>query len=243
MDKLPEKAQIMTALREGEMTVQGQFLAGSNYTFMGQIAHEGLEIPVVYKPVRGEQPLWDFPAGTLARREVAAFLISEVLNWDLVPPTVFRRKLPLGTGSLQQYIPHDPEYHYFTFDAQDKQRLMPVVIFDLLINNADRKGSHILKDEHNHLWLIDHGVCFHEEDKIRTVVWDFAGAQIPDMLLDNLRGLLEGIKKGSAVYEQVTEMITPVELAAMKARARRLIDTCRFPHPGGAHRPYPWPPV
>lgn len=243
MDKQRDKEQIMTALRAGELAVQGQFLAGSNYTFMGEIVHEGLEFPVVYKPVRGEQPLWDFPVGTLARREVAAFLISDALGWDLVPPTIFRRKLPLGAGSLQEYIPHDPEYHYFTFDAHDRQRLMPVVIFDLLINNADRKGSHILKDDNNHLWLIDHGVCFHEEEKIRTVVWDFAGAQIPEPLLDGLRNFLDAIKKGSPLYEQATEMITPLEVAAMKARARRLIDSCRFPYPGGTHRPYPWPPV
>lgn len=243
MSTLIEKPLILAALREGELNLQGQFLSGSNYTFMGLIKYQDIEFTTVYKPVRGEQPLWDFPAGTLSRREVAAFIVSEALGWDMVPPTVFRRKLPLGTGSLQQFIIHDPEYHYFTFDEADKQRLRPVVAFDLVINNADRKGSHILKDENGHLWLIDHGVCFHEEDKVRTVVWDFAGKDIPEDILSDLRKLIDELQLREDLYHHLNEMITPVEIGALVARARRLVETCRFPQPGSSHRPYPWPPV
>lgn len=243
MPLLADKAQIITALKEGELNVQGQFLAGSNYTFMGQVTYETLELAAVYKPIRGEQPLWDFPAGTLSKREVAAYVVSEALGWDLVPPTIFRRKLPLGPGSLQQFIAHDPEYHYFNFDEADRQRLKPVVLFDLVVNNADRKGSHILKDDTGHLWLIDHGVCFHEDEKIRTVVWDFAGKEIPPELLQDLTRLVDEIEARGEVFEQLHGLLAPLEINAVVSRSRRLLDTCRFPHPGGSHRPYPWPPV
>lgn len=243
MAALPAKEAILAALREGEVTVQGQFLSGSNYTFMAQVVHEDQELTAVYKPVRGEQPLWDFPSGTLSKREVAAYLLSEGLGWELVPPTVFRRKLPLGAGSLQFYVEHNVEYHYFNFEESDLQRLHPVVVFDLLINNADRKGSHIIKDEDGHLWLIDHGVCFHDEDKLRTVIWDFAGERIPEELLEDVGALTERLDARDALYEQLLDWLAPREVNAIAARGRRLLTTCRFPHPGGAHRPYPWPPV
>jgi uncharacterized repeat protein (TIGR03843 family) len=238
-----EKTTIEKALEEGEVKVQGQFLSGSNYTFMATVEDEENELVAVYKPVRGEQPLWDFPTGTLSKREVAAYYLSELLGWELVPPTIFRRKLPLGPGSLQYYIDHDPEYHYFNFEAVDKQRLKPVVVFDLLINNADRKGSHILKDKDDHLWLIDHGVCFHEEDKIRTVVWDFAGQEIPADLVKDLRKLAEHLEARDEVWSKMAEMISPLEIGGILGRAKRMMESCRFPHPGGSHRPYPWPPV
>lgn len=238
-----EKSAIMAALQEGEVNVQGQFMNGSNYTFMANVTHEGHELIAVYKPVRGEQPLWDFPTGTLSKREVAAYILSEGMGWEMVPPTVFRRKLPLGPGSLQYYIEHDPEYHYFNFTDEDKQLLKPAVVFDLIVNNADRKGSHILKDVDGHLWLIDHGVCFHEEDKIRTVVWDFAGQEIPGNLIMDLRGLAERLEKKGELWMKLAEMISPLEISGLIGRTRRLTESCRFPHPGGSHRPYPWPPV
>jgi len=181
----------ITTLEQGTITVRGEFLWGSNYTFLVEIKHQDVEVSGVYKPNKGERPLWDFPTATLSRREVAAYLVSQALGWDLVPPTVYREKGPLGSGSLQLYIEHDPEYHYFNFTEQDRQRLRPVVLFDLLINNADRKGSHILKDNEERLWLIDHGVCFHVEDKLRTVVWDFVGETVPDALCANISHLAE----------------------------------------------------
>ena len=155
----------LITLQQGEMTVQGEFLWGSNYTFLVQVEHEGTQLAAVYKPSRGERPLWDFPTASLAHREVAAYLVSEASGWQLVPATVHRKDGPAGAGSLQVFIDHDPEYHYFNFSAEDRQRLRRVALFDLLINNADRKGSHILIDPDDHLWLIDHGAAlyFHHD--------------------------------------------------------------------------------
>ena len=243
MSNLPDKNQILTALQKGEIDLQGQFLNGSNYTFMARLAYQSLDVPIVYKPVRGEQPLWDFPSGTLAKREVAAFVVSESLGWELVPPTVYRRKGPLGAGSVQLYIEHDPEYHFFNFDEKDKQRLRPVVVFDLLVNNADRKGSHILMDSNDHHWVIDHGLCFHEEDKLRTVIWDFGGQEIPTSLLDCLQKLHGQLQGKIDLTIQLLSLLQPSELSALDRRARRILDNRRFPYPGSGHRPYPWPPI
>ncbi|MCX6036355.1 MAG: hypothetical protein NTW99_00365, partial [Chloroflexi bacterium] len=166
--------EIKQALENGEVSLQGQFLFGSNYTFLVTVRHAGQEVPAVYKPRRGEQSLWDFPAASLAGREVAAYLVSEALGFGFVPLTVLRDG-PFGPGSLQQYIEHNPNLHYFTFKPADRQRLRPAALFDLLVNNADRKGGHILLQKRTRkLTLIDHGLCFHAEDKLRTVIWDFA---------------------------------------------------------------------
>lgn len=238
-----EIPQILTILKEGEMTLRGQFVHGSNYTFLTTIVRGDIEYRAVYKPVRGEQPLWDFPPGTLSGREVAAYLVSESLGWQLVPPTVYRRNAPLGAGSVQLYIEHDPEYHYFSFTPEDRQRLRPVVLFDLVVNNADRKGGHILIDESNHLWLIDHGICFHVEDKLRTVIWNFAGEPIPADLLNDLTRLLSEIEQNGDLVQRLKPFLSIAEINAMARRARRLIENGCFPHPLASRRPYPWPPV
>jgi uncharacterized repeat protein (TIGR03843 family) len=243
MSSFTDKNQILTALQKGEIDLQGQFLNGSNYTFMARLAYEALDVAIVYKPVRGEQPLWDFPNGTLAKREVAAYVVSEALGWELVPPTVYRRKGPLGAGSVQLYIEHDPEYHFFNFNEKDKQRLRPVAVFDLLVNNADRKGSHILMDADNHMWVIDHGLCFHEEDKLRTVIWDFGGQEIPIHLLDCLQKLHGQLQSKTDLTNQLQSLLQPGELVQLDRRTRHLLDNRRFPHPGSGHRPYPWPPI
>ncbi len=155
---------ILTALKRGEIILQGQFPRGSNYAFLGWVKHEGIHLPIVYKPIRGELPLWDFPAHTLAKRETATYVVNRHLNWELVPPTVFRKKnLPAGPGSLQLFIDHDPNINYFTLDENHRQKLKDVVLLDLMINNADRKGGHILLDSQDHIWLIDHGLCFHTD--------------------------------------------------------------------------------
>ncbi len=238
-----DKSVILEALRKGTIGLQGQFLSGSNYTFLGDLTYNDLSLQVVYKPVRGEQPLWDFPHGSLARREVAAYLVSESLGWDLVPPTVFRKNGPLGPGSAQQYVDHDPNNHYFNFDEKDRQRLRPVVIFDLLLNNADRKGGHILRDEQDHLWLIDHGLCFHVEDKLRTVVWDFSEEEIPEDLMMAVNELIINLREGSKLYTELLRYLRSGEINSLLARARRLCDTGRFPSPPSSRRSYPWPPV
>jgi uncharacterized repeat protein (TIGR03843 family) len=238
-----DKAFVLDALQKGTLDLQGQFLSGSNYTFLGDLTYTDLSFQVVYKPVRGEQPLWDFPHGSLARREVAAYLISEALGWNFVPPTILRKDGPLGSGSLQQYIDHDPNDHYFNFEDKDRQRLRPVVIFDLLLNNADRKGGHILRDTQDQLWLIDHGLCFHAEDKLRTVVWDFSGEEVPVDILSCVNRLGEQLKEGERLNTELLKYLRAGEVSALCTRARRIYEMGRFPSPPASRRSYPWPPV
>jgi uncharacterized repeat protein (TIGR03843 family) len=234
-------------LQQGKLTIKGEFMWGSNYTFLAQVQHEGRMISAVYKPVRGERPLWDFPAASLSHREVAAYLVSQALGWKLVPATAFRRAAPLGAGSLQEYIEHDPEYHYFTFSPEDLQRLRPVVLFDLLTNNADRKGGHIIKAEDGHLWLIDHGVCFHVEDKLRTVIWNFVGEAIPENLCEDLsrfrQALIPEGDQPSLLAKLLLQHLDQEEVVALDLRAEKLIEDGRFPAPDPYRRPYPWPQI
>ncbi len=171
---------------------------------------------------------------------MAAYVVSRTLGWDLVPPTVLRPDGPAGPGSLQLFVDADPERHYFSFSAAEKQRLRPAALFDLLINNADRKGGHVLLGESDHLWLIDHGICFHMEDKLRTVIWDFVGEPIPDELLAGLRAFRRGMKEDAALQAELAALLSAPELSALRARAGRLLRLKRFPPPG-AGRPYPWP--
>ncbi len=233
--------QWLKALQQGEIKLEGQFLPGSNYTFLVTIRYADQTFLAVYKPSRGERPLWDFPENSLARREVAAYLVSEALGFHLVPCTVFRHHAPYGPGSLQRYIEHDPEYHYFAFSPEDKSRLRPVALFDLLVNNADRKGSHILIErETRNVWAIDHGICFHEEDKLRTIIWDFAGETIPADLLERLRPLLSPT---CSLLTALEPYLTPGEIAALVSRARALLTSGVFPHPPSQRRAIPWPPI
>lgn len=244
MDTRVEKKEALVSLQKGEIALSGQFVVGSNYTFLVRVSHEGSEFTAVYKPSRGERPLWDFPEGTLAQREVAAFLVSEALGWDLVPPTVYRRNAPHGHGSLQLFVEHDQNYHYFNFRPEDRGRLQPAALFDVLINNADRKGGHILFDAHDHLWLIDHGLCFHIEDKLRTVIWDFAGQPIPGNLLMTLSSFLSDLESPkSSLSRLLGKLLNGAEIQALETRSRQLISSCQFPMPIGDRRPYPWPPV
>lgn len=234
--------ETLTALERGKLTVQGEFLWGSNYTFLAQVQQDGETLPVVYKPTRGERPLWDFPTATLARREVAAYIVSESLGGRLVPPTVYRKKGPIGPGSVQLFIEHDPEYHYFNFKEEDRQRLRPAVLFDILINNADRKGSHVLIDPDEHLWLIDHGICFHVEDKLRTVIWDFVGEPIPQALCADLEKLHTAlIDEESDLVAKLKPFLNAEEIKMLAQRARTLVKSPGFPPPNPYRRPYPWP--
>lgn len=226
---------MQAALRFGEIELKGQFIPGSNYTFLVGVQHAGVEFPAVYKPQGGEQPLWDFPESTLALREVAAYLVSEALGFHFVPYTTLRAEGPHGPGSLQQFIPYDPEYHYFNFTDEDRERLRPTALFDLLINNADRKASHIIREEGaDRLWLIDHGICFHEQNKLRTVVWDFAGQPIPAELLALLRRVPE-------LHGLLEPYLNREEISALEARARSLLKHAVFPHQPSDRRAMPWP--
>jgi hypothetical protein len=222
------------------MTVEGQFVWGSNYTFLARVQHPAGELRGVYKPQRGERPLWDFPDGTLASREVATWRTSERLGWRLVPPTVLRPHGPLGPGSLQEYLELDPDHHYFTFSDAEKQRLRPAALFDVLVNNADRKGGHILLDRQGHVWLIDHGVCFHHESKLRTVIWDFAGEQVPNPLLEAVDRFGKELVADPDVRAAFESLLAPEEIEALCARAAWIVESGTFPFPG-EDRPYPWP--
>lgn len=233
-------ADLQTALQEGDYELTGQFVLGSNYTFLVTVHHKGSEFPAVYKPTKGEQPLWDFPENTLAKREVAAYLVSEALEFRFVPFTTLRADGPHGPGSLQQYVEYDPEYHYFNFSDQDKAKLKPVVLFDLLVNNADRKGSHVFFDHDSHkLWAIDHGICFHESLKLRTVIWDFAGEPIPGDLLTCVSRLSSDLK----LLGDLQPYLGAREIAALKSRAKALSASRVFPHPPEGRRAFPYPPV
>ncbi|HWQ04460.1 MAG TPA: SCO1664 family protein [Longilinea sp.] len=244
MTALGEKDTILAALQNGALTVQGQFINGSNYTFLGEVQSPTGAVRVVYKPVRGEQPLWDFPARSLARREVAAYLVSEALGWGLVPPTVFRKRGPLGSGSVQLFVNHDPERHYFSFTSQEKERLKPAAAFDVLINNADRKGGHLLIGEDGHLWLIDHGICFHVDDKLRTVIWDFAGQPVPGDLLEDIRRFLTILElDDSPLRTELKPLLKTAEIRRLASRGQALLTNPVFPLPDRQNRPYPWPPV
>jgi hypothetical protein len=235
-------APLQAALQLGKIELKGQFMLGSNYTFLVDVRHEGGVYPAVYKPTRGEQPLWDFPENSLAGREVAAYLVSEALGFHFVPYTTLREDGPYGGGSLQQYIDYDPEYHYFSFTDEDKQCLRPVVLFDLLCNNADRKGSHVLFETGTHkLYAIDHGICFHEEEKLRTVLWDFAREPIPDELLAPLSAFLR--PEPGDLATRLMAYLSPVEIAALGGRARKLLGTRVFPGTMKGRRAYPYPPV
>ncbi|HET6823038.1 MAG TPA: SCO1664 family protein [Anaerolineales bacterium] len=229
--------QLRTAIECGTYEIKGQFTFGSNYTFLVAIQHEGSEYPAVYKPLRGEQPLWDFPENTLAGREVAAYLVSEYVGFHFVPFTTLRQDGPFGAGSLQQYIEYDPEYHYFSFSEEDRQLLKPVVLFDVLCNNADRKGSHVFFEDGTHkLYAIDHGICFHEEDKLRTVLWDFSGQKIPQELLTPLAGI-------KSLFPSLEPYLTRRELAALAARSESILKKGTFPRQPRDRRALPWPPL
>lgn len=236
--KLPDSyKKLHSALQCGDYTLKGQFVLGSNYTFLVEVDHEGAIYPAVYKPSRGEQPLWDFPENTLALREVAAYLVSEALGFHLVPFTTLRDDGPHGAGSLQQFVEYDSNYHYFNFSSEDRLLLRPVVLFDLLVNNADRKGGHVFFENGTHrLYAIDHGICFHEEDKLRTVLWDFAGQKIPPELLDRLT-------LSPSLLTELEHYLSPDEITAFCARAEYLRKRGTFPRQPRDRRSMPWPPL
>ncbi len=236
--------KILDHLRGGEIKIEGRFIHGSNYTFLIKI-HPKEDAPflAVYKPVEGERSLWDFPENTLAQREIAAFLVAEALGWQLVPPTVFREDAPYGPGSVQLFIEHDPNFHYFNFGDAEIQRLRPVALFDLLINNADRKGGHIIFDEEKHIWLIDHGVCFNVEEKLRTVIWDFAGEAIPDEFHAGIKKLLSKLETSSEFLAKLEDFLSSEEIMALAYRTKALIACKEFPFPPKDRRAYPYPPV
>lgn len=239
-------AATLQKLEEGRLEMEGLITWGTNYTFLVQVLGETPpdSLQAIYKPQRGERPLWDFPVGTLCLRERAAFLVSEALGWRLTPPTILRDG-PQGYGSLQLFIDHDPNQHYLRFGEQPQYhpQIRQIVLFDYVINNADRKSGHVLLDDANRLWAIDHGICFHAEYKLRTVIWEFAGAPISPVECDALQQLKNQLETpAGALTTQLCHLISPRELEAMVRRLDTLLASQMFPKPR-AGRHYPWPPV
>lgn len=232
---IPPFTRELALLDNGELGLVSQLVESSNIGFVLDATRGDDYGWAVYKPEIGEQPLHDFAPG-LHVRERAAFLLSEYLGWHIVPPTVMRDEAPFGTGSLQWFIENNGE-HYFPLletrpDLHDQLRRMAV--FDLLANNTDRKSGHVLLDATGHIWGIDHGLCFHEDPKLRTVIWDFAGEEIPGELQAAVEPLLD------EVPENIAELLTPVEVAALQRRASRIVRLPFLPHPR-SHYHYPWP--
>lgn len=231
-----ERARALLA--EGDLELLGRIPWASNATLLARVRHRELEGLAVYKPVRGERPLWDFPPGTLYRREVAAYLVSEQLGWRLVPPTLVREG-PLGVGSLQLYVDADAEVTAFELLAAGNAALPRIAAFDVVTNNADRKAGHTLLGEDERVWAIDHGVCFHAEPKLRTVLWDLAGHPLEAADVADLEALAAAAT-GGGLGERLAELLDADEIAAVAERSLGLARAGSLPAPGSG-RAYPWP--
>lgn len=201
---------------------------------------DAAEVLAVLKPRRGETPLWDFPHGTLAAREVAAYELSRASGWDLVPPTVLRDDTPLGDGSLQLFVKHDPERHYFVLAEEEGRDMRAFAALDVVINNADRKGGHVIEDGNGRLWAVDHGVTFHVEPKLRTVIWSYAEEPLGDEATRGLRRLEAELEPRAPLRERLEELLSPEEVVATRGRVHNLLSSGTFPRPG-TERPLPWP--
>ncbi|WP_062947673.1 SCO1664 family protein [Brachybacterium sp. sponge] len=251
------QADLVTA----ELTLTGRLATASNATFLGRIGDDA----VVYKPVAGEAPLWDFPGGTLARREVASFLVSEALGWEVVPRT-WLRDGPFGEGMVQLWQERDPDQSPVDLVAgdqvpdtgwravlegedQDGQRIVLVhedspalrrmAVFDVIVNNADRKGDHVLAMEGGHRFGVDHGLTFHHEDKLRTVLWGWLGEPLTAEELDGVGRVADGLH--GELGERLVELLSAEELTALAERCARLREDGLFPGPGGEMPAVPWP--
>jgi len=231
-----DELTILRLLECAEVDIEGRMPWSSNATFLVNLVSGGeRQGQAIYKPLRGERPLWDFEPG-LHRREMAAYRLSEVMGIGLVPPTVIREG-PLGEGSLQWFVDADHQQHYFTL-YEKRPDLHPVLqsvaVFDLIANNTDRKSGHVLIDTDDHIWGIDHGLCFAADFKLRTVVWEFGGQAVPGPLLDAVHALLDQMPI------ELTSLLSDDEAEAMAGRAQWLVDHPSFPvDPTG--RRYPWP--
>jgi hypothetical protein len=227
-------------LETDELRVLGLLPRASNYTFLGQVVDDDRTALVVYKPRDGEMPLWDFPEGTLHRREVAAYVLAKFLGWPSIPYTTLREG-PHGPGSVQRFVDADLREHYFTLREHRLPDFMSVAVFDVVANNADRKAGHCLLGNDGSIWLVDHGVCFNVDPKLRTVIWEFAGERLPPTLCGDLDRLRNELTAGP-LRERLIELLSENEVTATLGRVERLLRTGTLPTPGH-DRAYPWPPV
>jgi uncharacterized repeat protein (TIGR03843 family) len=232
----PSAAELLAT---GELEVLGRMPWSSNATFLAQVTNgDGVALRAIYKPRRGERPLWDFPTGTLCQREVATYELAVALGWDLVPETVLREG-PLGEGMVQRFVDHDPEEHYFTLLEEFPDRFRRFAVFDVLVNNADRKGGHCLRVRPEGTIVgIDHGLTFHPAWKLRTVIWDFAGERIDP---DSADAVCRVAQRDPAVAERLEPLLSSLELEAMAERAADLLTTGTLPEPEPGYHSVPWP--
>jgi uncharacterized repeat protein (TIGR03843 family) len=226
-------------LVEGEIDVEGRMLDASNVTLFGTIRSGVLTAECVYKPVAGERPLWDFPDGTLAGREVSAALVSEATGWDVVPPTVLREG-PFGPGMVQLWIDGDESVDLAAFVRTDHPGLRRMAVFDAVVNNADRKGGHIIPTVEGHVYGVDHGICFSPDPKLRTLLWRWAGKPLPVAALEVLERLADELR--GELGEQLHEHLTRREVRATHQRVAELLRTQLHPEPSGEWPALPWPP-
>ena len=234
-----ELAEALRVLEHGELTVEGRLVDASNATLYCAVSLDGVTAACVYKPIRGERPLWDFPDGTLAGRELSAYLVSAATGWAIVPPTVMREG-PFGPGMCQLWVDTDDDVDLAVLARSDHPDLRRMAVLDAVLNNADRKGGHLLPTTDGRVYGVDHGVCFSVEDKLRTLLWQWRGCPLTDEaveVLSRVRAELEG-QLGEALHEHLTRR----EVAAATARVDRLLATRMHPEPSGDWPAIPWPP-
>jgi uncharacterized repeat protein (TIGR03843 family) len=235
--------QALALLQSGEMTLEGLVSWSSNYTFVVTLRDQELAALAIYKPSAGEQPLWDFAAGTLCRREVASYVLSRYLGWPDIPPVLLRDGVH-GPGSVQLWVSAEPEGHFFTVRGKSEfdTALRRIALFDWLVNNADRKGGHVLPGTAGTLWAIDHGLTFHVDYRLRTVIWDYAGEAIGDGERADIEALLSTLSRvDEPLCLALGALLSSAELTALRRRARALLRGGRFPLPREDWRNVPYP--
>ena len=222
-------------LQNSQIEIIGRMAWSSNSTYLVDVLDDGTDLQGIYKPSNGERPLWDFPSG-LYQREIASFLLAQMIGWDIVPPTV-KTDGPFGIGSLQLFIPCDFEEHYFHMleDPKNHEMLQRICLFDFVANSTDRKGGHCLRESNGKIWGIDNGLTFHVDFKLRTVIWDWAGLEIPEVLIADLKNFID-----RSVGDDLLQFISIQELEAMFSRTKLLLKNGRFPEDPTATR-FPWP--
>lgn len=226
-------------LREVEIKSCDLLSRGSNYVFLTTMMTDEMEIKAIYKPRQGETPLWDFPDGTLYKREYAAFIVSQALEWRLIPPTVIRDG-PFGIGSMQWFVDTVNVSRRYSQITGDLSILKQVTLFDYLVNNADRKAGHFLEGKDGRLWLVDHGLTFNTVPKLRTVLWDFSGQTVPKRLLADVKLLQEKLSPEKQLRKDLRRLLDVTEVEALESRIKSLIEKPVFTYPG-SRRSIPWP--